>query len=92
MNTQAVNKNELLVSVTTWINLKVIMLKEARFPTYTLYTEFNSGWKTLPSIISKQRMLLPSSQQLQLPTSSVHPEGIQDKEKEDTGPRQLRCI
>ena len=43
MNTQAVNKNELLVSVTTWINLKVIMLKEARFPTYTLYTEFNSG-------------------------------------------------
>lgn len=43
MNTQAVKKNELLVNVTAWINLKVIMLKEARFPTYTLYTEFNSG-------------------------------------------------
>ena len=43
MNIQAVKKNELLVNVTTWINLKVIMQKEARFPTYALYTEFNSG-------------------------------------------------
>ena len=41
--------------------------------------------------ISKQRMLQESSHLPLQPHPSVNPERIQDGEKQDTGPRQLKC-
>ena len=47
--------------------------------------------KSVPCHISKQRMVWPTSQQ-PLQQLTVHPEGTQDREKQDAGPRQVRCL
>ena len=48
--------------------------------------------KSVTYHISKQRMSWPWSQQPLQQPSTLHPEGSQDGEEQDTGPRQLRCI
>ena len=43
--------------------------------------------KNVACHISKQRILQPSSHKSLQQPLTVHPEGIQDEEKQDTGPR-----
>ena len=52
---------------------------------YTIYW-IQLRMKNVASRISKQRMLPPANKPVAT-AATVHPEGIQDGEKEDTGPR-----
>ena len=66
---------------------KYVVAIEPSTPTTTPDAETwggNLGWK-------QSGCLPPSHQPLQLP-SAMHPEGIQDGQEEDTGPRWLRCM
>ena len=87
------DKQFLLLSIKNYVvRLKKTKTKLFLFHTTSIYTQL---LYTLPTVmwtekatchVSKQRMLLPSASS-QTHTLTVHPEGIQDGEKQDPGPR-----
>ena len=70
--------------IKTWTFKQFFKWKRQNLRTMTVFPLWT---KNVTCHISNQGMLWPSSYQSLQPPLTVHPEGIQDGEKQDTGPR-----